>query len=67
MLTRVTNIGQNNNTINRLTLSQNKFLELQNQLMSGESVSKPSDENFEFEPSIERHCYISSKYIISKR
>ena len=44
MLTRVTNIGQNNNTINRLTLSQNKFLELQNQLMSGESVSKPSDD-----------------------
>lgn len=45
MLTRVTNIGQNNNTLNRLTLSQNKFLEVQNKLMSGYSVTKPSDDS----------------------
>lgn len=44
MLTRVTNIGQNNNTLNRLNLSQNKFLEVQNRLMSGYSVSRPSDD-----------------------
>ena len=45
MLSRVTNIGQNNKFLNRLNTAQNKYLELQNQLMSGYKVSKPSDDS----------------------